>query len=143
MNALRRMLAVLFGAIALVVTVQFVLSPLYQDAVDLDQVWNYVNYLLALGVLAGLIVHYVRKRALGRVGWIHYSREYLEVNLAFYLTVMLALWFFWNWFDDLTVGAESQDATHLLMWTFVNPLFVVISGHTGIHLWRDASRQRI
>ena len=141
MNALGKILAVLFGAFALVVTVQFVLSPLYQDAVDIGQVWNYVNYLLALGVLAGLIVHYLRKRAL-TVSAGSITRGYLEVNLAFYLTVMLALWFFWNWFDDLTVGAESQDATHLLMWTFVNPLFVVISGHTGFHLWRGASRQR-
>ncbi len=142
MNALQRLLAVLFGAIALVVTVQFVVSSFYQDAVDLDQVWTYVDWLIALGVLAGLIVHYLRKRALGRPAE-SITREYLEVNLAFYLTVMLALWFFWNWFDDLTVGAESQDATHLLMWTFVNPLFVVISGFTGFHLWSHAYRQRI
>ena len=141
MNALGKILAVLFGAFALVVTVQFVLSPLYQDAVDIGQVWNYVNYLLAVGVLAGLIVHYVRKRALTVLAG-SITRGYLEINLAFYLSVVLALCFFWNWFDDLTVGADSQDTTHLLMWTFVNLLFVVISGHTGFHLWRGASRQR-
>ena len=141
MNVLQRLLAVLFGAFALVVTVQFVFSPFYPDAVDVGQLWNYVNYLMALGVLAGLIVHYVRKRGL-TVSSGSITREYLEVNLTFYLSIVLALCFFWNWFDDLTVGADSQDTTHLIMWTFVNPLFVVISGHTGLSLWRDASRQR-
>ena len=141
MNALGKILAVLFGAFALLVTVHFVFSPLYQDAVDVGQLWTYVNYLMALGVLAGLIVHYVRKRAL-TVSAGSITRGYLEVNLALYLSVVLALCLFWNWFDDLTVGADSQDTTHLLMWTFVNPLFVVISGHTGFHLWRGASRQR-
>lgn len=139
MSALHRLLAVLFGAFALVVTVQFVFSPFYQDAVDIGQLWNYVNYVMAIGVLAALVVHYLRKRAFAGTGE-SLSREYLEVNVAFYLSLVLALCFFWNWFDDITVG-ESQNTTHLIMWTFVNPLFVVISGITGFHLWRDASRQ--
>ncbi len=139
MSALHRLLAVLFGAFALVVTVQFVFSPFYQDAVDIGQLWNYVNYVMAIGVLAALVVHYLRKRAFAGTAE-SLSREYLEVNVAFYLSLVLTLCFFWNWFDDITVG-ESQDTTHLIMWTFVNPLFVVISGITGFHLWRDASRQ--
>jgi hypothetical protein len=141
MKALQRLLAVLFTAFAVVVTVQFVFSSFYQDAVDIGQVWNYVNYLMVLGVLAGLIVHYLRKHALCRPAE-SLNREYLEVNIAFYVSVVLVLCFFWNWFDDLTVGVDAQDMTHLLMWTFVNPLVVVISGHTGFHLWREASRQR-
>lgn len=140
MNALLRLLAVLFGALATVVTVQFILSPFYQDAVDIGQAWSYVNYMMAFGVSAGLIVHYLRKRALSRPA-ASLSREYLEVNVAFYLSVLLALCFFWNWFDDLTVGADGQNTVHLIMWTFVNPLFVMISGHTGIQLWRRASSQ--
>lgn len=140
MNALQKSLAVLFMAGALVVTVQFVFSPFYQDAVDIGQAWNYVNYLMALGILAGLLVHYLRKRALAEPAE-SLSREYLEVNIAFYLSIVLTLCFFWNWFDDLTVGADGQDTIHLLMWTFVNPLFVVVSGFTGFCLWRDASRQ--
>ena len=140
MNPLQKLLAVLVGAFALAMTVQFVFSPFYQDAVDIGQVWDYVNYLMAAGVLAGLMVHYLRKRVLARPAE-SFTREYLDVKIAFFLSVVLTLWFFWNWFDDLTVGVDAQDMTHLLMWTFVNPLFVVVSAHTGFCLWRDASRQ--
>ena len=135
MNTLQRFLAVLLLAFALAVTVQSVSSPFYQDAVNIGQIWTYVNYLMAFGVLASLVVHYQRKQAFVNTGET-ITPKYLEVNIAFYLSVVLALCFFWNWFDDLTVGPDGQDTVHLIMWTLVNPLFVVISGHAGFRLWR-------
>ena len=39
------------------------------------------------------------------------TREYMEVNLALYVAAFLSIWFFWNWFDDLTVADGVQSET--------------------------------
>ena len=142
MDMVKRLLAVFLVAIAFVVAAHFMVSPLYEDAVDVGQVWDVINWFMAVGVVAALIVHYLRKRALDRRGPDgSIDRAYVEVNLSLYASIVLVLWFFWNWFDNLATGAESQGQTHLFFWTFVDPLFVLIAGTTGCCLWRSASRQ--
>ncbi len=133
----RKLLAVLLGAIALVVAVHFVASPFYEEWVDAGLVWDVVNWFMAVAVMVALVVHFIRKAVLGRRqadGAV--TLEYLEINLLFYATVLLALWFFWNWVDNLTVGADPQGDTHLLIWALVDPLFVLIVGVTARRLWR-------
>ena len=34
-------------------------------------------------------------------------RRYLEVNVIFYASAVLGLWFFWNWFAKLILGRRS------------------------------------
>ena len=139
---LKKLFAIVLGAIALAVALHFMFTPFYADIVDIDRVWYVLDCFMALAVLVVLAVHYFRKRTLGERGPDEsITREYLEVNLAFYASIVLAIWFFWNWFDYLTVDADSQGQINLLMWTFVDPLFVLVSGITGFRLWRDASRE--
>ncbi len=131
---LRKLSGIVLGIISLVVAVHFIATPIYEDAVDIGQVWDVMNWFMALGVVAAVVVHYLRKRGMDGRGSDAITREYLEVNLALYVSVFLALWFFWNWFDNFAVGAELQSQTRRIVWAFINPMFVMVVGFTACHL---------
>ena len=59
-------------------------------------------------------------------------KKYLEINLSFYGSLMLTIWYFANWFNDW------HGSTDLLMWWFITPLFVVITGACGCRMWRGS-----
>ena len=45
------------------------------------------------------------------------------------------MWFFWNWFDDLTVADGAQSDTRLVLWAFIDPLYVLVACVTSCTLW--------
>ena len=136
----RRIGALVLALISLAVGIHFVFGSLYQDAVDVIGVWSVLDWFMAAGILIALVVHFKAKQALDQDGaGDSVTRRYLEVNLAFYATVLLSLWFFWNWFDFLTSGDEPQGTTNLVNWMLIDPLIAVVMGVTGLRLWRDAS----
>ena len=138
MSSLKKVLALILSLIAIAVLFQLIFSPFYPDTVDTDVVWNALNWLIAFGVAAALIATYLRKRVLSAYGG--NGREHIFANTAFYAAAVLAIWFFWNWFDDLTVGEEGQSQVRLIFWAFINPLFIILMGTVSARLWRDASR---
>ena len=138
MNLLKRLLALVLGLLGIAVLFQLVFSPFYPAAVDIDWVWNVLNWFIAFGVTAALIATYLYKRGLSVDS--STDREFICANTAFYAAAVLAIWFFWNWFDDLTVGEEGQSAVRLIFWSFINPLFIILMGAVSARLWRDAAR---
>ena len=143
MSVLKRILAVVLVATAIVVGVNWMITPVYHDGAPEYPVWKVVNWFAGFAVLVSLLVNFTRKRALG-TGVVDspITRDYLEVNLAFYASLLLVPWFFTNFFTyDLfpghmpTVAMESKD----VWWEFIDGLFMLVAGTTGFHLWRDAS----
>ena len=135
MNMLRKPLAAALGLAALVVLLHFTLSPFYEDSVDVGEIWNALNWVMAFGVIATLAATCVLKRDAGEDAGADRS---ICVNAAFYAAAVLAVLFFWNWFDDLTAGAEGQSDTRSIYWVVINTLFVVLAGAVSACLWRDA-----
>ncbi len=116
-------------------------SSFYPEGIDTGLIWEYLNWLMAISVSIALVAHYLRKLELDREGFDNsITRERLEINLALYASLLLALLFFWNWADDLASGSDLQGDNRLFIWSVLNPVFVMISGFTGAHLWRAASR---
>ena len=137
MGLVKKLLAVFLGVVALVVAVHFMFSSFYRELVDTGAIWNVLNWLMAVGLVVALIVSFHHKRTLDRRGAAgDVTREYLEVNLIFYVTVVLVLWFFWNWSNDL-VSVEPQGQTQRNIWVWINPLFVPIAAVTALRLWRS------
>ena len=68
------------------------------------------------------------------------AKMHVRVNLVFYSALWLAIWFFWNWFDNLASGAELQDDIHLTLWAFIDPLFIIAVGMLSVRLWKGDSR---
>ena len=54
---------------------------------------------------------------------------------AFYAAAVLAILFFWNWFDELArEGDQSQTRNNY--WVVINTLYIVLMGTVSCHLWR-------
>ena len=135
MQAVRKPLAIVLGLIALAVLVHFVFSSFYADAVSTDDVWGVLNPLMAFSMIVTLAVAYVRMRAQGGAYADDATAARICADAAFYASLFLAIWFFRNWFDDLTAGADGQSANARLIWTFIDPLFVILTGHAAVRLW--------
>ena len=58
---------------------------------------------------------------------------------ALCLTALLAIWFTWNLIDAIAAGKAGQSENNLLMWNFINPLFVLVMSVTGASLWKKAA----
>ena len=137
MQLLRKPLSIVLGLMAVAVLFHFVLSSFYPDSWDVDLMWNVLNWCMAFGVIAALALTYLHKRGVGADSD---TNTFICVNVAFYAAAFLAILFFWNWFDDLTVGEDGQGQTRRNFWVVINALFVIIVGAISTHLWRDSSR---
>ena len=47
--------------------------------------------------------------------------------MATYVTAILALWFFSNWFNFLNFGAEGESTVNSIIWALVDVLVVLVS----------------
>ncbi len=138
MEMLRKPLSLILGLIAIAVLVHFVLSPFYEDSLDVDSVWTVLNWFMAFGIVVTLAATYVHKRGLETDG--SGTNTYIWVNLVFYAAAVLAILFFWNWFDDLTVGEDGQSQTRLIFWVVIDVLFIMLMGTVSAHLRKDLPR---
>ena len=139
MELLKRATAVYLLAAAAVIAAQLVFSPFYRNVVDVGDIWHVMNWFMAASIIITLVVRYHDKMQLDREdtgGGI--SRRYLETCAGLVVGVFLALWFFSNWGDEFITSSGAQMLrcdTNLLIWAFINPLFVVVTGLTGCRLW--------
>ena len=64
------------------------------------------------------------------------TRQYLEVNLAFYLTAAVTILFLHNWLSLLALGGDSLDGNHQawIIWAFVDVMLPLTLGTTGCRL---------
>ena len=111
----------------------------YANVLDPSEGWRVLDWFMAVGAVVALVTQYTRKRAeeSGRSD-AGVSREYLAANFAFYASVLLAIWFLWNWIDSLVIGVGNQNDTNVILWAFIDPLFIMVMGITGCYLWTRA-----
>ena len=142
MDMVRKLLAVFCLAVALLVAVHFVFNSFYRGLLDTVDVWGILDWPIALAIVTALIVHFQRKRALDRQRTEQaVTREYVEATVATYVTAILALWFFSNWFNFLNFGAEGDSTVNSIIWALVDVLVVLVSSATGSFLWRHGGDQ--
>ena len=142
MSTLKRILGFVLLATAVVVGINWVITPIHHDGSPQYPVWKVVNWFMAFSVVVALIANIARKRAVGSEGADSpITREYLEANVAFYASLLLAPWFLTNFLtydffiDNIpAAGIEAKD----VWWEFIDGLFVLVAGSTGCHLWRSA-----
>ena len=136
MALLKRATALYLLAAAAVIVAQLVFSPFYRNVVDVGDIWHVMNWLMAASIIITLVVRYHDKLQLDKD---HsnsgLTRRYLETYAGFVVVVFLALWFFWNWRDEFITSSGAENDTNLLIWAFINLLFVVVTGLTGCRLW--------
>ena len=103
--------------------------------------WQLINPPMALAVL--IAIFYNLRRKLKMKDSLTVSREYLEVNLLFYTSIILTTTFFSNWLFTINAYSDAPEDIQLLylsFWWFIDPAFILISGITGYHMIRDTNR---
>ena len=134
MSAVRKFFAVILGLITVAVAFHFIFSPFYADMVDVGLVWDILDWFMAFAVLFTLTLAYIRKKTTTSDSTD--ASVYMRVNAAFYAALLLTIWFFWNWFDNLAVGADAQSDINLTMWVFIDALFIIVVGRLTARLWQ-------
>ncbi len=140
MDALKRVFAVILGLCALAVAGHYILSPLYTDSARAALALGYyLDILMAVSLLIALAFQGQNLRAAKAAGG-GLSRERLEANALFYVTLLVALWFFRNWFDLLTSNPPgSQSVATQMVWDLIDGLLPIVLGITAIRLWLDSN----
>lgn len=135
MDALRRAVGVLLLLTAAIVGIYFVVDQLEV----LPFLWAELNYLMTVAIVLGLIFAYLRKRSLEAAGLDRIvTRRYLEANILFYGFLLVAMLFFWNWFDRL-IDDEPQGIHRNIVWIIVDTVGPLLWGALGMFLLRGAN----
>ena len=141
MNVIRRIAGLLLVATGIMVAVHMIIEPLYHvssEAYPFSPFWGYIDPLMALAVLLGVIFGYVRTRATGRdSGGALINREYLVANLQLYGFLFVGILFFWNLFNILNPEYTAAGAdTTAVVWVFIDATLPLLSVPMGLHLVR-------
>ena len=131
MLLLGRVTSVYLIVLAVVVAVNFIITPLYHPGGDEPYtVWETLNWFMAVGMLITVVASYVQKRRVDADGSSDVKR-YLEANAVFYLAVVVFLIFFWNWFSNLSANNEADGQ----FWVVVDTLMPIVMGVTGCRMY--------
>lgn len=143
MDALKMVFAVILGFCAFAVALQYILTPLYADlGTAALYVWFYLDILMAVSLVIALGYQLQAKRAADARGsdGVALSRQRLEANALFYATVLVAIWFFRNWFDLLTSNPlGNQSVPTQFVWDLIDGLLPIVLVITARRLWRSSA----
>lgn len=139
---LNRVGGVFLIAMAVVIAGHTVIEPLYHTSLTeqpYSRVWDVLNPLMAVAILLGLRVTYVRKKAL--VGDV-VTRAYLATNTLFYGLLFIGILFLWNWFGLLSpeFTAAGSD-TKSLVWIIVDAALPLLLAATGSSMLTAAGEE--
>ena len=130
MDIVRRIVGAFCLLAALVVFVHFSFSHAYDIDLLGFNVWQVLNFPMAAAIVIALALGFAQKRALMASEPKVDLRRHLDVNVLLCASIWLAAWFFWSWTGDLF------DHDFNSKWSYVNPLFVLVSGSAGLRIWR-------
>ena len=133
MDALRKPVGVFLILSAIAVLFHFWFSPFYPESWDVGTIWEVLDVLMAIGIVAAVVYTCSHKRSVDSDAS---TLAHVCAYTAFYASVVLAVLFFWNWFDDLNTAAGEQSQTRLTYWVVINTMYIVLMGTIGWHLWR-------
>ena len=123
------------------VMVLLMVTPLFHDGSPDYPAWRALNYVMAVGVIVSLVIAGKWKYLLHRSEPGSASTlDVVRVNAVFLGTIVLTMWFFWEWFWTLNPESETGDAvtSHLIYFPLVDALYVVITLTIGGRLWCEA-----
>lgn len=120
MVMLNKVLSVALGAVAAFVVFHFVGMGLYEDTLDLRTVCSIAYALSAPAILVALAVNYRR----GGMYW--------------WGSALLTIWFYSHWLVFLKTPLEETEVHHMVLWSFIEPLIILVLGATSAHLWKGS-----
>ena len=141
---LMRVIGALFVAVGFVVAIHTVVEPLYHVSgpdSPYSALWTYINPLMALAVIAGVVLGCRRKMAVDAEGDdAPVTRAYVAANALLYGFLFVGILFFFNWFNYMTPSytAVGPDAMAVI-WALVDAALSLLCLAMGLALWREES----
>ena len=137
MDRIKRIIGALLVLVSLVIAMQFIAWRLY----DSGDVWTVVNYISLVAIALAFYFNWERKRKHDASGETGITREYLESNVMYFATIVLAALFLFNWLNLLVNGAKDvgEEVMHDVVWVVVDIMLIVLMGATGGYLLRSSS----
>ena len=133
MGIIGKPLGIALALIAVAVMGHFVFSSFYRDAIENESIWQVLNWFMAFGIIVALITNCIAKRTAAADSGDASAR--VLTSAAFYAAAALALLFFWNWFNELVVGAGNESQVRGAFWVIINTLFVLVMVSASARLW--------
>ena len=134
MDVVKRVVGIFLLVTALAAAVLLMVTALIHDGSPDYPLWKILNWFMAAGTVAILVVAFVARRSQGceKVD----TLERLRVSLVFYGAIVLAMLFFWGWFWTLNPDSETGEAvtSHLVYFPIMDALYVVLSVTVGRRL---------
>ena len=139
MAGLKKLAGAYMVVLAVVVAVYFIINTVLGESIDgfdVLGVWQVLDVLMLIGIVLALVSNYMRKREEdGSDSGGGVTRQYLEVNLAFYLTAAVTILFLHNWLALLAIGLDADNHQAWVIWAFVDVMLPLTVGTTGCRLW--------
>ena len=135
MDLIKRAFGYIHIILGLAVAVQFLASEIYDDDAVI-QVWDVLNYLMAIGVVAALVFSYLRSREADRSDmseWIA-SSVMLVASAALFL-LFIEQWFAWTVFKD---AGDELGESRSMVWIMIDVMFPIVNIIVGSYLLRSA-----
>ena len=137
MDALRKPVGAYLVLVAIAVAVFFIINPLLADSIEVQDVWNVLDYLMVVALGLGLIYAYLGKQATdGAQSGDGVSRSYLEANVIFFAVAAVTILFLHNWFSLLADGLAADNHQAWVIWAAVDTALPIVLGVLGCRLWR-------
>ena len=142
MGTLRKIVAVLLALNVLALFIHFIGGEIYGIfLVEPGIIWDYINGFTAVGVAVVLFYRIQLKRARDRQ---HADDDvefsYLATNFMLFAAMVLALWFYANWFEELNLQPDSSAEVVNFIWLLFNAGYVALGGVTAWQLWVQQPR---
>ena len=134
MAAIHRLFAVYLLLVGVAVGVYFVVFPLYEgqgNAGDAADVWQILNWFMAVAAVLLVLVTFAGTRALAADAT---SWDKFVANGRFVIAIALLLGFLNNWFADQW-GGEFGPLPFL--WVVVDITMPILAVEVGLRLWRE------
>ena len=134
MDMVKRIVGIFLLATALAAAVLLMVTPLIHDGSPDYPLWKILNWFMAAGTVAILVVAFLARWTQGCEKLD--SLERLRVSLVFYGAIVLAMLFFWEWFWTLNPDSETGEAvtSHMVYFPIMDALYVVMSVTVGQRL---------
>ena len=128
MDALKKPVAVYLGLSALAVLIHFWFSPFYPESWDVGAIWEVLDVFMAIGIILAVVYTCKHKRGLPSDAS---SLAQVCAYAAFYAAAVLAILFFWNWFDELAREGDQSQTRNNYWVSVINTLYIVLGATYG------------
>ncbi len=134
MDIVKRIVGIFLLVTALAAALLLMITPLIHDGSDNYALWKILNWFMAAGTVAILVVAFAARRAQGCTKIDTFERA--RVSLVFYGAIVLAMLFFWEWFWTLNPESETGEAvtSHMVYFPIMDALYVVLAISIGRRL---------